>query len=101
MTATTQNLERRAIAAHRDGVGWDAFWAEHAAEVREAEPFNVQRFHRLHGRLLHLLSTGEASGQFGVGDPDAAPWAAGDVPVDVYGQPVQLSLLDAPGRADG
>ena len=33
-----------------------------AAHLARAEPHNRRRYHKLVGRLLHLLTTGEASG---------------------------------------
>ena len=84
MSTTTPitSLEQAALFAHRAGWSWDRFWAEHADQVREAEPWSVPRYHRLVRRLLHLLTSGEHSGQFAVGDPDVweqeQPWEADD-----------------------
>jgi hypothetical protein len=66
MSKQTQALERAALAAHRDGIGWTDFWQQYGIAVREAEPYNRQRYHRLVRHLLHLLTSGEASGEHGV-----------------------------------
>ena len=58
-----KHLERAALDAHRHGIGWTDFWQRHGVAVREAEPFNRQRYHRLVRHLLHLLASGEASGE--------------------------------------
>ena len=79
MTKAIENLERAALDAHGKNRTWDTFWARHGADVRQAEPWDRQRFRRLVSRLLHLLTTGDPAGQFGVGDPDAPnPWEEDD-----------------------
>ena len=59
-----RRLENEAFAAHRAGRLWSEFWAEHGPQVREAE-------RELRERLMHIVCTGERSGQFAAGDPDA------------------------------
>ena len=49
-----ERLERAAKAAHRRGVGWSAFEAEHRAEIAAAEPWNLARWRRLTARLREL-----------------------------------------------
>jgi hypothetical protein len=71
-------LERAAIAANRRGESWGTFWERHAAAIRQAEPWDRAAYHRLVQRLMHLVATGDRSGQFGVGDweADDAAWRA-------------------------
>jgi hypothetical protein len=47
-----------------------------ADQVRQAEPINRERYHRLVGRLMHLLLTGDGDGQHPAGDPE--PWVVDD-----------------------
>jgi len=78
---TQKTLERAAIDAHARGLSWSQFWTEHAEAVRGAEPVNVRRYHRLVAHLLHLLTTGDASGEQAIGEPwllDDAPGRAED-----------------------
>jgi hypothetical protein len=63
MDKATQALEKAALDCHRDGIGWTDFWQQYGIQVREAEPYNRQRFHRLVRHLLHLLTSGETSGE--------------------------------------
>ncbi|MGA2063171.1 MAG: hypothetical protein ABSG67_22085 [Thermoguttaceae bacterium] len=63
MNQSIQDLERRAVDAHARGERWETFWQRHADAIRNAEPFNRDRYRRLIGRLLHLLTTGEPGGQ--------------------------------------
>ena len=44
MTTTTRDLERAAVAAHRRGIGWLAFWEQHGPAVCRAEPYDRERF---------------------------------------------------------
>jgi hypothetical protein len=69
-------IKAQALEAHHRGETWAAFWQQHADTIRKAEPWNRQRFKRLVDRLLHLLTTGEPSGQ----EPPAIaePWERDD-----------------------
>jgi hypothetical protein len=71
-----RELEQSALAAFRDGIGWNEFWQQHGNEVRKAEPWSRGRYRRLVDRLLHLLTTGEPGGQ----EPPsiAEPWEVDD-----------------------
>jgi hypothetical protein len=72
----TRHLELLALDCHRDGSTWAAFWQRHGDDVRKAEPYVATRYHRLVRRLLHLLTTGDESGQ----EPAGEPWLLDDVP---------------------
>ncbi len=74
-------LKKAALQAFRNEVSWSDFLRANAEAIRRAEPFNVLRYRRLTGRLLHLVMSGEKSGQFAISDPDAAleePWLTDD-----------------------
>jgi hypothetical protein len=62
-TKAEQALERHAIAAHARGERWATFWQAHGEQVRQCEPYNRQRYHRLVRRLLALLTSGDTDGQ--------------------------------------
>jgi hypothetical protein len=84
-------LERAARAAHRDGIGWNDFWVTVAEQVRTVAPYDRDAYRRLVERLLHLLTTGEASGQEPAGD--VMPWTVDDEagkPADVGTQARRL-----------
>jgi hypothetical protein len=70
-------LELLALDCHRVGSTWAEFWQEHGERVRQAEPYNHARFHRLVQRLLGLLTSGDCDGQQPVGD-DLEPWEIDD-----------------------
>ena len=81
-TANVKHLGRAALAAHRDGRHWADFWAEHAEQVRQCEPYNNGRYHRLVVKLLHLLCSGDSSGMEPAGNGLEA-WEVDDQqPVD-------------------
>jgi len=72
-------LKTAALAEFKSGGDWSRFVDQHGHEIREAERYDAQRYRRLRGRLLHLLTTGDEAGMFPPGDPDALPeWAADD-----------------------
>ena len=72
-------LRRAALESHKAGESWLEFWGRHGREASELEPYSASRFRRLQMELLHLCASGERSGQFGVGDPDAIdPWLIDD-----------------------
>jgi hypothetical protein len=73
MNQSMQALERLAIDAHKQGIGWEQFWTEHGAQARALEPWSRQRFKRLVDRLLALLTSGDLAGMTAVGDDDP-PW---------------------------
>jgi len=71
VTAKHRTLERAAINAHRQGTTWRAFWREHVEDIRRAEPYDSQKYHRLVKRLLALVTSGDTDGMHPVGTP---PW---------------------------
>ena len=76
-----KKLEHAALAAHRRGDCWVTFWNRHADAIRAAEPVSVGQYHRLVARLLHLVCSGDPSGQ----EPAGEPWLLDD---DVPAYPV-------------
>jgi hypothetical protein len=64
MNESIQRFEQAALAAYGRGETWSAFWKQHAEQVKQAEPYNARRLKRLVDHLLHLLTTGETSGQY-------------------------------------
>ncbi len=73
------DLRQSAIEAFKAGGDWTRFVAEHGHEIREAEPYDASRYRALRGRLLHIVVSGDAAGQFAAGDPDAIPeWEIDD-----------------------
>jgi hypothetical protein len=77
-------LERTALDAHRDGIGWLEFQAAHGAAISAAEPINRQRYHRLVAHLLGLLVAGDLDGSRPLSD--STLWG---------GQPAAWELDDA------
>ena len=77
---THRALERHALDAHRLGWNWEKFWDRHGPEVRQAEPFNVGRFHKLVRRLLALVVSGDCDGVEPIDGETAhgIPWEADD-----------------------
>jgi len=76
---TRSELEQAAMEAHRQGVGWIEFHRQYAEAIAQLEPYDRRGYRRLTDRLLHLVVSGDRSGQFGVGDPDAPdPWELDD-----------------------
>jgi hypothetical protein len=75
MPMTRKQLERAAIAAHRDGTGWPEFWDTHAADIVRAEPWDREGRRKLVTRLSLLVTAGDLDGQRPAGDwwEDAAP----------------------------
>ena len=59
MTKEEQALEAAALAAHRAGQTWGAFYAKHRHAMQQAEPVDRGRYHRLLRRLLALLVSGD------------------------------------------
>ena len=64
-------LKQAALSAHRDGIGWNDFLKDHAPKIRQAEPYNQQRFHRLVELVRCVVVSGTTSGMFAIGDDDA------------------------------
>jgi hypothetical protein len=81
MSATVKELERAAVAAHRAGTPWPAFWRQYGPHVIAAEPHDRRRFHRLRQRLLGLVVSGNLDGAEPAGDgwPRPMPWELDDV----------------------
>lgn len=78
MSHQQQVLERAAIDAHRAGIGWSAFWDRHGEAIRQVVPYDRRRRRRLVNRLLHLLVSGDPSGQKPAGD--TMPWERDNQP---------------------
>jgi hypothetical protein len=72
-----RTLEQAAIKAFNVGTSWATFWAQHAQEVKAAEPYNVRRFHSLYMRLLSLVTSGNDNGTRSIGE-DTEPWERDD-----------------------
>ena len=58
MTNVQKELERAALAAHRDGSGWDIFWIAHGWTIQQAAPTPEIRG-PLARRLLSLVASGD------------------------------------------
>ncbi len=71
MTTTFHDLERRAIDAHRHGIGWKEFWIAHGDEVRRLAPYDRRRFRAIYNTLLCVVVSGDDSGRE---PPGTAPW---------------------------
>jgi hypothetical protein len=70
-------LSRAAIATHRRGETWPAFWERHADQIKAAEPYSRERYRRLYMRLLSLVTSGDSTGQYPI-DVGMAQWEADD-----------------------
>jgi len=70
---TPKTLERRALKAHAAGQDWDTFWTTHGDHVRQAEPFDLDRFHKLERRLHRFVQSG--NGDFWC---EGEPWLEDD-----------------------
>ena len=79
MSKEVQALERAALAAHARGDSWGQFWHRHGDDVRKAEPWKLDQFHRLRNHLLHCLVSGSTSGELPV-DDDEPGWERDDAP---------------------
>lgn len=80
-----KQLERAAKDAHKRGEGWSTFWTANGDAVRQLEPIDRNRFHRLRQRLLSLLVAGNTDGQ--EPPPVMPPWEVTDAaPHDVLTQ---------------
>jgi hypothetical protein len=60
MDKATRTLEKAAVAAHARGDRWEAFWKQHAEEVRQAEPYRHAAYRKLVNRLLSLVVSGDS-----------------------------------------
>ena len=72
MNKERTRLETAAIAAHRRGDRWADFWPTIAADVAAIEPYDRAAYHRLVGRLSHLLVCGDSDGMLPAGATE--PW---------------------------
>jgi hypothetical protein len=83
-----EQLERLALSAHRRGQSWSEFWRDHAAAVRQAEPWDNRARHRLIRRLSYLVTCGDTAGMMPLtnGWSEPAPWELDDSgpPVSAY-----------------
>ncbi len=77
---TKHELRQAAIRAHRAGESFAMFLAEYGPAMREREPFDRERYHRLSDELLGLAVAGNEAGRFAVGDD---PWDRDDEHDDV------------------
>lgn len=73
------NMEALIIEAHhhfvlRSTVKQWLLWTDVRARVLHQTEGDEERTEQIIGRLRHVVLTGETSGQFAVGDPDALPW---------------------------
>lgn len=73
-----KQLERLALKAHANGLDFSTWWPIVKPQVDALEPWCLQRWRKLRNRLMHLVCTGDGSGQFAVGDSDAMPWDVDD-----------------------
>ncbi len=87
----SKQLERAAIKAHKVGQDWETFWQRHEADIRNAQPWNRQAYHKLVRRLLGLVVSGDLDGQHPAGDPDVMPWER-DAAIEQHGNAVGLQL---------
>ncbi len=69
-TDTMQRLEEQAAAAHHQGETWLGWWCRHRMAVAEATQGH-EELRAVHDRLMQIVVTGEASGQYAAGDDDA------------------------------
>ena len=69
---TRRDLERTAIEGYyAENIGWLEFHRRYNEQITPLKPWGRQRYRRLTSKLMHLLTSGEESGQYAVGDPDA------------------------------
>ena len=69
-----QAIEQQAIEAHRHGEGWGDFFERNREAIRQAEPYDRQRYRRLIDHLLSLVVSGDTNGMVAIGDHE--PWLA-------------------------
>ena len=86
-----EHLESAAIRAHRRGACWAEFWEAYGCQTRAAEPYDAGRYRKLVAKLLHLVASGDESGQ----EPAGEPWLLDDVP-----PPVNQSDTSTAARVD-
>ncbi len=60
MNTAIQDLERKALDAHRAGIGWPAFWYANAAAIRAAST-NPLRPRQLMVRSMRIVAKGDPS----------------------------------------
>ena len=68
MNRERTRLEQAAIAAHRAGLSWAEFWPTVAADVAQAEPWDLSRRSQLVRRLSLLVTAGDLDGERPAGD---------------------------------
>lgn len=78
MVTLKKKLERLAIEAHTRGEVWNDFWSDHGDAIREAEPFDRQRYRRLLMKLTALVAGGDLDGCMPISTGDSAPWELDD-----------------------
>lgn len=69
-----KQLERVALAAHQRGESWVGLWPSIADDVRQCEPYDRRRYHRLVAKLMSLCLSGDE----GPKPYDSLPWLADD-----------------------
>ena len=103
----TRELERAALAAHARGDRWEAFWKQHAEEVRQAEPYRHAAYRKLVNRLLSLVVSGDGGPKpFGPTTLwGSEPWEHDDAMQDAQGLPLsrvdRFSRSRSPGHSFG
>jgi hypothetical protein len=73
-----QTLEQAAADAFGRGESWASFWKQHSQHIRNAEPWNIRRFHTLYNLLFSLVVSDDANGTQSMADDDPEPWLADD-----------------------
>jgi len=89
--ATGIDLLAEAKAAHDAGETWESFEQRTGGHIAAAEPFDAQRWRRLHTRLWMLVHHGDGNTQ--ADDPE--PWRTDDRADARANMPAQLGLFDA------
>jgi hypothetical protein len=61
MNRQIQDLERRALAANKAGIGWSDFWPQVSADVAAVTDYYARG--RLVHRLVAIVASGDTDGQ--------------------------------------
>jgi len=74
-----EQLKAAALAEFQRGGNWQEFLAEHREGLLQVEPYDRAKYHGLRDAVRCIVVSGEVSGLYGVGDPDALnPWVVDD-----------------------
>ena len=71
---TFKQLQREAATAHEHNEPWLDFWRRAADSVRELEPVNLARYHRMVQTLMSIVVSGDRPARL----CDDLPWLADD-----------------------